>query len=98
MRFLFIYHAGQVPESDQEENIRLLWDWLDNLKTAGIEKSRFVGEGVQEISQQSAKEYSGNTFGISIIECASLDEAIDLTNDWPELPYGGTIELLKSLA
>lgn len=49
MRFLFIYHAGQVPESDQEENIRLLWDWLDNLKAAGIEKSRFVGEGIQEI-------------------------------------------------
>lgn len=67
-------------------------------KDARKEKAHFVGEGVQEISQNSNREYSDNIFGVSIIECESLKAALSLTNDWPELPYEGKIEVLKAIA
>lgn len=97
MHFLLIYHAGKVPEMKQEENIKNLWDWLNNLKADGIEISRFAGEGVKEISKNSIDPYTGDVFGVSIVECDSLEEAVSLTENWPELSYDGTIDILKAL-
>lgn len=97
MRFLFIYHGGEVPEDEEPQNIQDLWDWLDALKDAGKEETRFVGSGVQEIFQDKVSDYSGKVFGVSIIKCDDLEEAIALTKDWPELPHGGKIEILKAI-
>lgn len=97
MRFLYIYHGGNVPEDKQGKNIQDLWSWLDHLKDTGKEETRFVGSGVREIFQDKDTNYSGKVFGVSIINCENLEEAISLTKDWPELPYDGKIEILKAL-
>lgn len=39
---------------------------------------------------------ASDVFGMSIIEADSLDEAVSLTADWPELPYGGKIEIVEA--
>lgn len=97
MDYLLIYHGGDVPADNQEKNIKELWAWLDTLKKKGVEKVRFVGSGVKVISQESAENYSGSVFGASIIECDSLEEVLLLTENWPELPYGGKIEVIEAL-
>lgn len=97
MEYLLIYHGGEVPADSQAENIKELWSWLDALKQAGIEKVRFVGSGVKVISQEGAENYSGSVFGASIIECDTLEEVLSWTKNWPELPYGGKIEVIEAL-
>lgn len=97
MTFLFVYRGGDVPREQADQNIADLWRWLDRLRDRGYEKVRFAGSGRKIVSQDAAADYDGDIFGISIIEAQSLDEAVSLTADWPELPYGGKIEILEAL-
>lgn len=97
MTFLFVYRGGNVPDEQLDENVAELWSWLDHLKEEGHEKVRFAGSGRKIISQQSVDDYSGDLFGISVIEADSLEKAIALTSNWPELKHGGRIEILEAL-
>jgi len=97
LKFLLVYRNGSVPDEQLNKNVSELWRWLDNLKENGHEKVRFAGSGCKIISQQSIDDYSGDVFGVSIIEADSLEKAISLTTDWPELQYGGRIEILEAL-
>jgi hypothetical protein len=97
MRFLFIYHSGRIPADATQENIDQLWQWLGNLKSRGGRATGFVANGGSSVSQSSVDDYQGNVFGISIIEAKSLDAAVKRTRGWPELRYGGHIEVLKEL-
>jgi hypothetical protein len=36
-------------------------------------------------------------FGVSIIEVESLDAAVEITEDGPELQYGGKLDVLQDL-
>lgn len=97
MKFLFIYSGGEVPDDQLDRNVDELWRWLDNLKEKGYEKVRFAGSGRNIIAQDSIDDYSGDIFGVSIIETDSLEEAISLTQSWPELHYGGKIKILEAI-
>jgi hypothetical protein len=97
MQFLFVYRGGVVPEAEAGQNIRDLWNWLDDLKQRGHEKVRFAGSSRGIVSRDGMEPGSGDIFGMSIIEADSLDEAVSLTANWPELPYGGKIEIVEAL-
>lgn len=97
LEFLFVYRSGVVTVDQADQNIRELWAWLDNLKEKGYEKFRFAGNGRNIVSQYSVDDYIGDIFGVSIIEADSLEEAVSLTAHWPELQYGGKIEILEAL-
>ncbi|WP_020620553.1 YciI family protein [Paenibacillus daejeonensis] len=97
MKFMLTYRGGVVPDDQLDQNVPELWRWLDNLRENGYEKVRFAGSGRKTITQESVGEYAGDLFGISIIEADSLEEVISLTSDWPELQYGGKIEILEAL-
>lgn len=97
MKFLFIYYGGEVPQEETENNIDELWGWINNLKSEGIEIVGFAGNGFKSISQDGISDYEGKVFGISIIESDSADTALGLTKDWPELKYGGRIEVLQQM-
>ena len=85
VEFLFVYRGGVVPDDQAEQNIRELWKWLDDRKEQGYEKVRFAGYGRTTVSQHSIADYEGDIFGVSIIEANSLEHAVSLTSDWPEL-------------
>ncbi|MEK8126752.1 hypothetical protein WMW72_02410 [Paenibacillus filicis] len=97
MKFLLVYRGGVVPEDHLDRNINELWGWLDNLKEKGYEKVRFAGSGRKSISKDLIADYSGDIFGVSIIEAGSLEEVVSLTSDWPELQYGGRIEIVEAI-
>ncbi|MCM3762514.1 YciI family protein [Alkalihalobacillus oceani] len=97
MRFLFIYRGGHVPEEKAEQNIRDLWRWLDELKENGNEVTRFAGNGRRTVTGDAVDEYEGDIFGISIVEANSLEEATSLTANWPELRYGGKVDIIEAL-
>jgi hypothetical protein len=97
MKFLYVYRSGEVPDENAAQNIHELWSWLENLKETGYEKVRFAGTGRKVVSQHMVEEYTGDIFGVSVIEAESLEEAARLTSDWPELQYGGRIEIIEAL-
>jgi len=98
MRYLFVYRGGTVPDDQAEQNISDLWNWLDGLKARGHEKVRFAGFGRKTVSRQAVRDYEGDIFGVSVVEAESLDEAVSLTSDWPELQYGGQLDIFEALA
>ncbi|MFS0724935.1 YciI family protein [Paenibacillus sp. 1P07SE] len=95
--FMMIYRGGEVPEAEREDNIAALWSWLDGIREGGHEKVRFAGEGRVTVARDEVQPYKGDVFGMSLIEADSLEAAISLTADWPELPYGGKIDILEAL-
>ncbi|MGC0272507.1 hypothetical protein ACO0LV_05890 [Pseudactinotalea sp. Z1739] len=48
--------------------------------------------------QHGGDEYDGDLFGISVLQVDSFDAAADLLRDWPELRYGGRLDVLAELA
>lgn len=98
MHFLFVYRGGDVPGNQQEQNIADLWNWLDKLKARGHEKVRFAGYGRKTVTRQAVRDYRGDIFGVSMVEAASLEEAVSLASDWPELRYGGQLDIFEALA
>lgn len=100
MKFLVIYNQGNVPSDKKEENVAQLWEWIDGLKASGAEGSRFIVNDIHEgmsVSKDGVGSYSGKTFGISVIEAASMEDALAVTKDWPELKYGGRLDILPEL-
>jgi len=97
MKFLFIYHGGTVPADKEQENVEQLWTWLDDLTAKGIQKTQFVANGGRSVTQQEVDNYAGDVFGISIIEADSLDAAQQIAQSWPELQYGGRLDILQAL-
>ena len=98
MKYMFVYRGGDVPEDQADRNIRELWAWLDRLKEQGYETARFAGCGRSVVSQGAVDDYAGDVFGMSIVEAENLEQAVALTADWPELQYGGRIEIFESLS
>lgn len=95
--FMLIYRGGDVPKAKREDNIAALWSWLDGIRERGHEKVRFAGGGRASVAQDEVQSYEGDIFGMSLVEAGSLEEVISLTGDWPELPYGGKIDILEAL-
>jgi hypothetical protein len=94
---MFVYHGGQVPAEKAQENVENLWKWIGDLKSKGYEKQGFAGYGRHTVTSEGVVGNSGDIFGISIIEADSMEAALSLTTNWPELPYGGKIEVFESL-
>lgn len=97
MKFLFVYHGGNVPADKEQENIDQLWQWLDDLTAKGIQQTQFVANGGKSITQGQASEYDGDVFGVSIIDVDSMEAAEEIAKTWPELTYGGRLDILKAL-
>ena len=48
----------------------------------------------RRIRDSGATAYDGEVFAASIITVDSVEAAQALTDQWPEFPYGGSIDLL----
>lgn len=100
MKFLLIYNQGNVPADKVDEDVAQLWQWINNLKESGAEVSRFVVNDIAEgvsIESSGSSPYEGKVFGISVVEAESLDDVLALVKDWPELKYGGRLDVIPEL-
>lgn len=100
MKFLVVYNQGNVPSDKKDENVEQLWRWIDNLKASGVEINRFIVNDIHEgksVAAGGASAYAGKVFGISTIEAASMDDALMSLQGWPELEYGGRLDILPEL-
>ncbi len=93
MMYIFIYHAGPTPitEEQRKENRQAWQTWNADLhETYGIRTA-----AGKVVSSNSVVDYKGNLKGASIIEAKSLEEAVEIAKKIPTVFYGGTVEVLE---
>lgn len=98
MRVMIQYRSGQVPDIKVDEEVSALWSWVDRLAERPEQRSTVVLDGGTTIAQGGLTDYDGEVFGMSILEVESAESARLIVADWPELAYGGHVDILKELA
>jgi hypothetical protein len=93
-KFLYLYTGGNPPSSP-EEGRKLMEAWMAYFAKMGprmVEGGAPLGE-----RQGVGGAPSSGASGFSIIEAASLAEAVSLTDGHPHLGSGGAIEVLQTV-
>jgi len=92
--YIIIYRAGPdpIPEDKVQENRQAWRTWSINLhEKYGIHTSR----GKTVSSDGTVVDYDGNFRGASMIEADSLEAAVEIAMKAPNLPYGGSVDVLE---
>jgi hypothetical protein len=91
--FIFIYRAGPdpVPADRIAENRKAWRDWNVILQEDyGIRTA-----GGRIVTPQGVLDYTGDVRGASMVEFESLDAAIEVAKQSPNLAFGGSVEVLE---
>ncbi|HEX2405495.1 MAG TPA: hypothetical protein VHM29_12415 [Acidimicrobiia bacterium] len=100
-KFLFVYHGGSAPESEEEgAAVMQAWnEWFGGLGSAVVDQGHPTGASATVGSDGSTAQGGGANpvTGYSIISADSLDEALVFAKDSPQLSSGGTIEVAETL-
>ena len=98
-KFLYAYHGGSQPASPEEgEKVMKAWmDWIGGLGKAMVDVGNPTGPS--KVVSAGGKTTSGGganaVTGYSVVEAKSLDDAIKMAKDCPQLLAKGTIEVAE---
>ena len=93
-KFLYLYFGGNPPKSP-EEGKALMDDWMAYFARMG---DRFADGGAPIGPQKTVgKHPDTRVAGYSIVNAASLDEAVKLTDGHPHIKAGGSIEVCETM-
>jgi hypothetical protein len=104
-KYALLFVAGMITDDKREENNKAWTDWLAELKEKGalVEGYPF-GDSKVVYDQTKVKDYDwqkdSNVGGYCIIQADSLDDAVELSMDSPQLmdDYGsGMVEVRELL-
>ena len=93
--FIFAYHGGKMPETDEQKEIVMgRWrDWMEKHKTALVNPGNPVGLS-KTVSADGVEDHGGANplSGYSIVAADDIDGAIAIAKESPHMD-GGTIEV-----
>lgn len=96
-KYLFVYHRGNPPTSDDEMAKRMDQggQWFGSMGTALIDGGNPVfGNSTVSGDGSVAKSGGANTAsGYSLVETASTEDAHGMARGCPILQHGGTVEV-----
>ena len=98
-KYLFVYHGGKNPESEQEvKEVLDAWGaWLGGMGAAVIDGGNPVGASMTVNADGSVEETSGNpATGYSLVEASDLDDAIAKAKGCPIRQAEGSIEVAEA--
>lgn len=100
-KYVFVYHGGGKPK-DQDEITRVMdaWGkWMGGMGSALIDGGNPVGKSTTVNSDGSVTDNGGANpiSGYTLIEAATLDDAIKHAKNCPILAHGGSIELAEAI-
>jgi YCII-related domain len=98
-KYLLAYHGGTMPASkeDGEKSMAAWMAWIGGLGAAVLDVGNPTTGNSKTVAPGFKLSNGGSTTitGYSIVEAASLDKAVDLTKNCPQLAAGGTIEVAE---
>ena len=100
-KFLLGYHGGGMPDTPAEgEKLMAAWNsWMGGLGKSLVDGGHPAGKA-RTVTSTGASDGGGTNpiTGYSIVEAASLDDAVKLSKGCPVLVSGGSIEVSELLA
>ena len=101
-KYLLAYHGGEMPETKEagEKSMADWMAWIGSLGASVIDMGNPTTGNSKTVAPGFKLSNGGSTSitGYSIVEAASLDKAVALTKDCPQLVAGGTIEVAELAA
>jgi len=92
-KFVYLYFGGNAPATPQAGQAAMA-DWMSYFQKMG---EKIVDGGAPLGPHKSVGgKTSTNPVGYSIVNAASLDDAVALTKGHPHLKAGGTIEVCET--
>jgi hypothetical protein len=99
--FLFTYRGGGTSETDKDRaRETAAWStWYDDLGPALIDRGNAVSQGwvIHSDGEIDADASEDPVTGYSVIEAASMDDALGIALGCPIRNGGGRIEVLETL-
>ena len=101
-KFMFIYHGGSAPESEEEgKKVMAAWEsWLGGIGGQGklIDPGAPAGPSKTVSSGGVSDDGGANpASGYTLVEAASIDEAVAYAKGCPILEGGGSVEVAEAL-
>ncbi len=95
--YLFTYHGGGVPETEEEgAKIMAAWEaWMGSLGAAMVDPGNPVGPSATIAADGTTAPSHGDdtVTGYSIVSADSLDDALALAKGCPIRDDGGSVEV-----
>ena len=99
-KYLFVYHGGGVPATDEERaQVMDKWgQWFGSMGSAVIDGGNPVGKSSTVQSNGSLVDDGGANpaSGFSLIEASDLDDAAAKAKGCPILGAGGSVEITEA--
>lgn len=95
--YLFTYHGGGMPESEEEgAKVMAAWEaWMGSLGSALVEPGNPVGPSATVAADGTTAPFHGEdtVTGYSIVDAPDLDAATALAKGCPIRDAGGWVEV-----
>ncbi len=100
-KYLLVYHGGSHPESKEaQQKVMAAWgQWFGSMGKALIDGGNPVGKSSTVRSDGTVVKDGGANpvSGYSLVEAASLDEALAKAKGCPLLAAGGSVEVAQAM-
>lgn len=100
-KYLFVYHGGSMPKTDAEKaKVMDAWGkWMGGMGSAMVDGGHPVGKSSTVNSDGSVAEHGGANpvSGYSLIEAATLQDALAHAKGCPIRANGGSIEVAEAI-
>ena len=100
--FLFIYHGGSKPKSQQDiERVMQAWGgWLGSLGGDVVDGGNPVGASTTVLSDGSVQHDGGSNpaSGYGLFSASDLEDATAKAQGCPVLAAGGSVEIAEIIA
>ena len=100
-KFLFVYHGGSMAESPEEiEKVMAAWGaWFESMGAAVVDGGAPVSMSSTVNNDGTVSDNGGSNpaSGYSLIQAASMGEALALAKGCPIRQNGGNIEVAEAM-
>ncbi len=101
-KYAFIYHGGSMPESEEEgKRVMAAWGaWMEGIGASLIDGGNPFGPSKTVSNGGSVADGGGTNpaSGYSLVEAASIDEALAHAKTCPIIDGGGSVEVCEAMA
>ncbi|MDH3227345.1 MAG: YciI family protein [Thermoleophilia bacterium] len=97
MKFVFAYHGGGMPESEEQmQAVMAAWQsWMESHSSAFLDIGNPIGPSATVGSDGAVSDGGGANplSGYSLVEAADLNAAAEIAKACPILGAGGSVEI-----